>query len=246
MIQLSNVNKAIAVLVGSLAFTGMALAGSVTINADMTRRAPNSTSGSGDTVEANCPPDPSSNSWQGATAKLHVRQVGNSSTVDIKVKNAVPFTVFTVWLRMRGNGPGDAMGNNTSIGPSPMTGGGATPLLSGHALDMALFESPPFPGTPTPANGFTTNSNGNAHFSIDLDFPVIGGSFPFQLASQGAVQALITAGSTWPLIRIPSPIVNPADPNISAPFLMRVASHCLDQLGHGLSAGVREAWWQYP
>ena len=64
--------------------------------------------------------------------------------------------------------------------------------------------------------------------------------------AQDGVQALIDAGSTWPLVRIPSPVVDPTDPNISGPFMIRVISHCTDQQGHGLSPAVREAWFQYP
>lgn len=233
--------KTITTLIGGLALSGVVCAGAVVINDEMPRRAPGSTSGSGDTVEANCPVDPSGNDWQGATAELMVRQVGGTSTVDIDVKNAVPNTVFTVWMRMAGSGPGGG-----AIGPNPMNGGGATPLLPGIALDGALHYSPPFPGTSTPTNGFTTDAKGKGQFSIDLDFPVVGGAYPFQKASDAAVQDLINAGSSWPLVRIPSPIVNPADPNINGPFLLRVISHCTDQQGHGLSPAVREAWFQYP
>ena len=46
------------------------------IDAPMPRRAPGSTSGSGDTVEANCDTDPSGYAWQNATAKLVVAQSG--------------------------------------------------------------------------------------------------------------------------------------------------------------------------
>ena len=38
--------------------------------------------------------------------------------------------------------------------------------------------------------------------------------------------------------------INPNDKG--TPFLFRVISHCTDQVGHGLSLGTREAWFQYP
>jgi hypothetical protein len=244
------------VVLGGLAISGVAMAGddddddddgfAVVINSEMPRRPPGSTSGSGDTVEANCPTDPSGNAWQDATATLRIGQNGDRSVARIKVKDAVPNTVFTVWMRMAGSAPGDETGANGGVGPNPMNGGGATPLLPGTALDGALHYSPPFPGTSTPTNGFTTDKKGNATFTIDLDFPVVGGAYPFQRASTAAVQALRDAGSTWPLVRVPAPIVNPADPNIGGPFLLRVISHCTDQQGHGLSPAVREAWFQYP
>lgn len=216
------------------------------INDDLSRRGPGSTSGSGDTVEANCPTDPSGNAWQGATGTLKVEQVGSGSQATVKIKGAVPNTVFTVWLRMAGSGP-----DGTAIGPSPMTGGGATPLAPGSALDGLLHYTSPFPGSANPTNGFTTNGKGKGKLKIGLDFPVVGGAYPFQKASAGAVadwQAARAANgqSAAPGKRIPSPVVNPADPDISAGFLIRVISHCTDQLGHGLSPGTREAWFQYP
>ena len=234
MKRYSKLRKAMVGLVGGLTISAVAQAGVVVINDEMPRRAPGSTSGSGDTVEANCPPDPSGNDWQGATAELMVRQVGSDSTVDINVKNAVPNTVFTVWLRIKG-------GAGFNDGGSPLTGGGATPLVPGSALDN-VFEYSPFgsmpAGTPNPTNGFTTNKNGNANFSIDLDFPVVRGAYPFHLLSA-------TLLDPNPAPNVPTAISNPAE-GTGGPFLMRVISHCTDQLGHGLSPGVREAWFQYP
>ena len=215
------------------------------VNVDMKRRAPGSTSGSGHTVEANCPVDPSGNAWQDATATLRIEQSGDQSVARVKVKGAVPNTVFTVWMRMAGGSPGNELGANGTIGPNPMNGGGATPLLPGSALDGALHYSPPFPGTSTPTNGFTTDKKGDATFTIGLDFPVIGGAYPFHRASDAAVTDLRNAGSTWPLVRTPAAIVNPNDAGISGPFLIRVISHCTDQQGHGLSPAVREAWFEW-
>jgi hypothetical protein len=215
------------------------------VNVDMKRRAPGSTSGSGHTVEANCPVDPSGNAWQDATATLRIEQEGDQSVARVKVKDAVPNTVFTVWMRMAGSSPGDETGANNVIGPNPMNGGGATPLLPGSALDVALSQSPPNAGTATPTNGFTTDKKGNATFTIGLDFPVIGGAYPFHRASDAAVTDLRIAGSTWPLVRTPAAIVNPNDTGIGGPFLLRVISHCTDGLGHGLSPAVREAWFEW-
>jgi hypothetical protein len=198
-------------------------------------------SGSGDTILDNCGPSSSNQS-----AALELRQSGDRSRVKIRVRNARPYTLYTVWLRMAGNGPGDENGADGAFGPNPMNGGGSTPLVPGGALDGILWQSSPFPSTQTPANGFTTDSNGDATFRVDLDFPLIGGAYPFQRASDQAVRGLRNAGSTWPLVRKPSPIANPADPDISASFLLRIVSHCTDQQAHGLSPSQREAWFQYP
>ena len=81
---------------------------------------------------------------------------------------------------------------------------------------------------------------------VALDFPLVGGAYPFQAMSDDAVNLLRGGGSSWPLERKPSPVANPADPNIGGPFMLRVISHCQDGLGHGLSPAQREAWFQYP
>jgi hypothetical protein len=211
------------------------------INASMTVRGDTQPSGSGDTILANCG---ASSGKQSATVR--VSQEGGNSTAKFRVRNARPNTVYTVWLRMNGSGPGDENGLGGGTGGSPMTGGGATPLAPGYTLDGLLHYSPPFAGSANPTNGFTTDSKGNANWTAHLDFPIVGGAYPFQRASTAAVQALRDAGSTWPMERRPHPVANAADPDISAPFLFRVISHCTDGVGHGLSPGVREAWFQYP
>ena len=210
----------------------------VVINDDMPRRAPGSTSGSGDTVEANCPTDPSGNAWQDATATVKIEQEGSGSVAKFKVRGAVPDTVFTVWLRIQG-GAGwnrDVNGNQGS----PLTGGGATPLAPGSALDGLNHYSPWVDpaGSADPTNGFTTDKNGNANWSIALDFPVVGGSYPFYktATSRPGWEGVPNVGYA-----IPSPDISPG-----TPFLLRMISHCTDQVGHGLSPATREAWFQYP
>jgi hypothetical protein len=144
----------------------------------MTRRPAGSISGDDvSTVEANCAIDPRGNDWQGATARLMARQVGNGSTVDIQVKNAAPNEVFTVWLRLKG----DVDGVPINPDGSPLTGGGSTPLTPGTDLPTLIANSSDNnpEGTPNPVNGFTTEQNGNGIFSIDLDFALIGGAYPF-------------------------------------------------------------------
>ena len=209
---------------------------SVVINDYMPRRAPGSTSGSGDTVEANCPTDPSGNDWQGATATLKIEQEGESSWARIKVRDAVPHTVFTVWMRIKG-------GAGYNDAGSPWTGGGATPLCSGTEFaDLNAISPWNDPaGAPSSCNSFTTDKNGNATFSADLNFPVVGGAYPFQ-QSDGAPAR---PGDADLIPDVPTAIVDPRTGN-GGPFLLRVISHCTDQASHGLSPAVREAWFQYP
>lgn len=242
-----SIQMAVTGLLGGLMLSSSALAGVVVINDEMTRRGALTTSGSLHTVEQNCEitaglVDPSGNAWQGATADVMVRQVGSGSTVDIKVRGAVPDTLFTVWVRIKGkNGLND--GTDGSPPGSPLTGGGATPLAPGSELN-ALNDISPWnnlAGASYSANSFMTDTGGEGNFAIDLDFPVVRGAYPFQMM----------VGSARPghdgHADVPTAIADPREPGQgSTPFLFRVVSHCLDNKSHGLSPGAREAWFQYP
>lgn len=211
---------------------------STVINDDMPRRGPGSTSGSGDTVEANCPTDPSGYDWQNATASLKIQQEGSGSVAKIKVKGAVPDTLFTVWMRIQG-GAGWNRDVNDNQG-SPLTGGGATPLAPGSSLDDLNAISPwvDAAGAASSINSFTTNHKGKGEFTVALDYPVVGGSYPFYktATSRPGFETVPNVGYA-----IPSP-----DISDGTPFLIRVISHCTDQASHGLSPATREAWFQYP
>jgi len=203
------------------------------IDGAMPRRSPGSASGSLDTVEANCTADPSGNGWQGATATLKVKQKGAGSTVEIEVEDAVPNTVFDVWLRIKGEpGFNDA--------GSPLTGGGSTPLAPGTELDALNAISPWVDpaGASSSVNSLTTDVDGNSSFTVDLDFPVVGGAYPFQKASGERPGQEASPN-------VPTAIVDPRTGN-GGPYLIRVVSHCTDQVIHGLSPATREAWFQYP
>ncbi|HHJ17671.1 MAG TPA: hypothetical protein ENJ80_13345 [Gammaproteobacteria bacterium] len=201
----------------------------------MSRRGPGSTSGSGDTVEANCATDPSGNAWQGATATLEIKQKGGKSKVEVEVEGAVPNTLFTVWVRIKGK-------NGLNSAGSPLTGGGATPLAPGYTLDALNAISPWVDpaGAPASANSFTTDASGEAEFEIDLDFPVVRGAYPFQMTATSRPGHEGHAN-------VPTAIADPREAGQEdTPFLIRVVSHCTDNMSHGLSPATREAWFQYP
>jgi hypothetical protein len=201
------------------------------------RRLPGSTSGSGHTVEGECPADPSGNDWQDATASLVVTQSGYGSKVEIEVEGATPYTLFTVWVRLKGSSHG------ANFGSSPITGGGATPLA--NSADMGTLVADWIgPGSSTEPNGFRTDGSGEGSLTLDLDFPVVGGSYPFN--GMNAADLALAQSKRPVALAIPTTIVNPTDSAIDAPFLLRILSHCQDDLGHGLSPGNREAWFQYP
>ena len=237
MTKLKMTTLAAALLGTGMASTAALADSNTTIDDDMTRRAAGSTSGSGHTVEAECPIDPSGNGWQGATATLQIKQKGARSSVKIEVDGAVPDTLFTVWVRMKGVAHGD------SFGGSPITNGGATPLSHTDGLAQLVADWVGA-GSPTQPNGFTTDAYGEADVKLDLDFPVVAGAYPFNRMND---TDLLLAKTKNPVAQpIPTAIVDPTDSGIGAPFLLRIVSHCQDDLGHGLSPGGREAWFQYP
>jgi hypothetical protein len=217
--------------------SGVVLADEEVVNDEMPRRAAGSTSGSGHTVEGNCPTDPSGNDWQGATANLKIVQVGEQSEVQVRVKDAVPNTHFTVWMRIKG-------GAGFNDAGSPWTGGGATPLCSGteHAdLNSISPWNNPAGDTEPHCNSFYTGNNGAANFKTTVNFPVVGGAYPFQ--QSGGAQSRPGAADLIP--DVPTAIVDPRT-GTGGPFMLRVISHCTDQATHGLSPATREAWFQFP
>jgi len=175
------------------------------------------------------------------SAALQVWQTGMGSTVSIKVRNGRPNTIYTAWLRLNGN----VMGGD-AIGGSPITGGGATSLAPGSALNSLVGFTPPYDGTSDPINGWMTDMNGNSDFMIQLDFPLVGGAYPFQMLDQSVLDAWTADGGNDTPMRYPVPIINPNDANIEGPFLLRVVSHCSDNLSHGLSPSSRETWFNFP
>jgi len=202
------------------------------IDDDLTRRPAGSASGSGDTVEANCGgPD-----YQDSTGKLTIAQSGTSSTVNVEIEDAVPNTHFTVWMRIKG-------GSGFNSAGSPWTGGGATPLCSGTEFDDLNANSPwnnPAGTTDLLCNSFYTDGAGDGTLKTTVNFPVVGGAYPFQ---QSGGTAAGPGGDAIP--DVPTAIVDPRTGN-GGPFMIRVVSHCTDNANHGLSPATREAWFQYP
>ena len=210
-----------AVLAG---FTGVAIAAGPVINDDLTRRPAGSTSGSGDTVEANCGgPD-----YQDATGSLSIEHTADgNSKVQVQINDGVPNTHYTVWMRIKGGAGFNSAG-------SPWTTGGATPLCSGTEF-ATLNANSPWNSTGSTAplcNSIITNNVGNGKLRTVVNFPVVGGAYPFQQ-------------SGGPSTHVPTAIVDPRTGN-GGPFLIRVISHCTDNSTHGLSPATREAWFQYP
>lgn len=205
--------------------SGAALAGE-TVDAPFQRIPATSPSGSGHTVLGQC-----GGAFNDARAELEIVQSDGMSRVEIELRGGRPNTLYTVWLRVKGK---DADGN---FGGSPLTGGGATPLAPGSALVSLLDATPPMPGSANVANAFSTDGKGKGKFKTVLDFPVLGGAYPFNELPDGLIPGAR---------EIPVAIVNPEAHGISAPFMIRIVSHCQDGLAHGLSPAAREAWFDWP
>lgn len=231
--KFSTITTAV-LLAGGMAFTGMA---SADIIANMSRISATANGGNvvGNNVINNC-----GDAFANASATLHATQdSGGSTQIKIMLKNAAPNTHYTVWVRQKGN---DQDGN--SFGGAPLTGGGATPLAPSSALP-ALVADWIGAGSDTGANGFTTNAQGKGTLTSTLDFALEGGHYPHNNITAAALADIRTYKNAGALAT-PTAIVDPRQSGVSGPFLIRFVSHCTDQVGHGLSPGAREPWFQYP
>jgi len=234
--KMKNLKKTTLATVIGLTMSGFASAGSNVIDNTMSRINPDQTSGDNvSTVRNDC--GGGVEGWEDATAFIEISQRGSESEVEIELKDGKPDTLFTVWVRMKGAAHG------TGFGGSPMTNGGATPLAHSSHLDQLVTDWVGT-GSPTAGNSFTTDANGEGEFNVKLDFPVVGGAYPFNRMSHTA--HLLAQTKNPDANPDPTAIVNPADTGVDAGFLIRVISHCQDGLTHGLSPAKREAWFQYP
>jgi len=169
--------------------------------------------------------------WPDASATLEILQAVSSSTVTVEVSSAKPNTYYTLWLRLRGK---DASGN--VFGGSPLTGKPGTPLVPTSALPAALAATaePVVRGV----NGFNTDQEGNGSVTIDLDFPIVNGAYPFH-----RFEGFDPADERFPL---DTPSAHPvAIVGQGVPFTLRLASHCVDGLSHGLLPGPHEGWFDW-
>ena len=208
-------------------------AGTDVVIEDFERLDPTTPDPNGNTVGRNCGGD-----FLDASAVVKISTAMGQSHVQIAINNARPETLYTVWLRLKGTDP---QGN--SFGGSPLTGGGSTPLAPSTLVPELLAATGEGNGTPVIANGVKTDGQGNGVLTVDLDFPIFNGAYPFQ--------NLTNFDPTDPRLPLENPQIYPVAiviPNamIDAPFGLRVVSHCTDNLGHGLTPGAREPWFDWP
>lgn len=183
-------------------------------------------------ADANYPYSPYD--WPDAGATLELVQKHGMSMVSIEVHDARPNTYYTVWVRLRGT---DAQGN--TYGGSPLTGGPGTPLIPSSALADAAAALGEGNGRSQEINGFRTDAEGNGSFSTELDYPIINGVFPFQ-----KFESFDPTDERYPADE-PRAIPVPIGGGSNAPFTIRVASHCTDDMSHGLVPGPHEGWFDW-
>lgn len=188
---------------------------------------------SGHTVLAECPGAVSAAGWPAASADLRIHQSGGESDIVVTMRHVAPNAYYTIWLRLGGtDSNGDAFGRN------PVTGGRATPLAASNDLPILLAATGSGNGNDQVPNGFRSNSQGNATFTAALDFPVVGGAYPFQRFPEW--------DPTDDRLPTDSPAVYPvAIAGPQGPFTLRIVSHCTDDVGHGLGSGPRELWFDW-
>ena len=169
--------------------------------------------------------------WPDANATLEIRQGAGESIVAVEVSGVRPNTYYTMWLRLLGQDV-----NGTPFGGNPLMGIPGTPLVPSDYLDEMLdaISTP----TDTGIHGFWSDEGGNGALTLELDFPIINGAYPFH-KFEGF-------DATDERYKVEDPSIPPVAIAMSgAPFTLRLASHCTDGLGHGLLPGPHEGWFDW-
>ena len=203
----------------------------------MTRVPPDQVSPTGQSVAVDCTADVNgAESWPDAAARFSLSQRDGDSKVTVRLRHARANTYYTLWLRL-----GGVDSNGDAYGGSPLTGIPATPLVASGDLPVVLASTGPGNGNAEQPNGTWTDERGRATFRVHLDFPLVGGAYPFH--------RFPGFDPIDPRLPTENPAVRPvAIPGPQGPFTVMIASHCGDGVGHGLFPGPHEEWlsWTSP
>lgn len=171
--------------------------------------------------------------WADAAAHLTIRQSAVASEVTVVLENARPDTLFTLWVRPMGKTPDGAM-----FGGNPLMKIPGVAMIPATELPraVAMIKSP----SGNASNGFMSDANGNGSVTLKVDFPIVGGAYPFDRFQDFDAQNAVY--NQTPPRAIPVAVVGKA---AGAPFTIRLTSHCADNLSHRLVAGPHEAWFDW-
>lgn len=214
---------------------------------DLERWDPATPSPTGERVAVECNPADTAEpeTWPNARGSLRLNERQGRTTLTFRIRNARPHTLYTAWVRLLGT---DSAGD--PYGGSPLTGIPVTPLAPTAELPDQLAATLPNPGSDSLSNGFRTNGRGDGGLTIRVDFPITSGAYPFQrfpdwdnlkgdiaLTNPANVERL---GGNSAAIR-PVAITEASQ----APATLLLASHCVDDTGHGLLPGPHENWFTW-
>ncbi len=194
-------------------------------------------------VECNLPDAADVETWPGARARVQLIERAGGSSLFFIVNGAKPDTLYTVWLRLAGvDSAGDAYGG------SPLMGIPVTPLIASDDLPDQLAITLPHAGSDELANGFRTDANGNGRLSLNVDFPMRSGAYPFQrFPGFDELEDDIALTNDDNVARLggESAAIRPVaiTDGSQAPATILIASHCVDDVAHGLLPGPHENWF---
>ena len=166
-----------------------------------------------------------SSTWPDSSADVSIKQSDGRTRVTIRVHDTVPDVFWTAWVGLVEGSPLTVNGRGRMPG-MPMVPMDAVNDLAASTHDRSLDDAI-FPvgtgdngeGSADVPNGFWTDADGNGKLKIEVDFPIIKGAFPFHELNDDLLDPI--AIGTRP----------------SGPFTIRVVSHCLDNVVHGLFPG---------
>ncbi len=155
-----------------------------------------------------------------ALARVKIEQFEGRTSLRLRITDAMPNAGYTMWVKLDGTSPITGLPFTPAANTSDLAG--LVPITpDADLLTDALGTGDDGTGGDVAVNGFYTDANGDAEFSVLLDFPVIKGAFQFQEVVDAP------RGATG-----------------DDPFILAIVSHCTDAKFHGLVAGVNEMWWQ--
>lgn len=162
-----------------------------------------------------------------ARATLDVMQSNGRTTGTITVADAMPDTVFTIWIRLSGTSPltekpSTPFANVNDYITLAQAAPDAVLTDAARALDFNGNDGSGSADLSVLLNAFQTDGEGNAEFAFDLDYTLIGGALPFERLDSTLEPVAIHSADT-------------EDARI-----VSIVSHCANNRGYGLVGKTEE------